>query len=166
MAGATFGRKGVAAGDMAAPQQRAAFGVAPRTPAEPVADDPYAAQRAAFLASERTRSTGADPVTGTASLAPRPVFVREKSMAVAYLLWFLLGQLSAHRFYLGQSSSAIAQVSLLFVGWLIVLSGSLAGALGVLAGAIWILADVFLIPGLVRRANAQTRQWALGDTFA
>ena len=35
-----------------------------------------------------------------------PVYVREKSMGTAYLLWFVLGGFSAHRFYLGYPTSA------------------------------------------------------------
>ncbi len=62
-----------------------------------------------------------------------------KSKVAAYLLWFFLGFLSAHRFYLGKYSSAI----------LYLLTGQLFG-IG------WII-DVFLIDGMVERYNLNNR---------
>ncbi len=62
-----------------------------------------------------------------------------KSKVAAYLLWFFLGFLSAHRFYLGKYGSAI----------LYLLTGQLFG-IG------WII-DVFLIDGMVERYNLNNR---------
>ena len=64
------------------------------------------------------------------------------SVAAAYLLWFFLGILSAHRFYLGRPGSAILQILLFFV----------------LIGFIWLLVDLFLIPGMVRERQDAIRQ--------
>lgn len=59
-----------------------------------------------------------------------------KSKTTAYLLWFFLGGLSAHRFYLGKTGSAIFYLftlQLLGIGWII---------------------DLFLISGMVDQYNA------------
>lgn len=58
-----------------------------------------------------------------------------KDTAVAYLLWFFLGALGIHRFYLRQTG----------LGILYLLTGGILG--------IGILVDLFAIPSAVRRAN-------------
>jgi TM2 domain-containing membrane protein YozV len=60
-----------------------------------------------------------------------------KSKGVAYLLWFFLGWLSAHRFYLGKVGSGI----------LYLLTGQLFG-IG------WII-DLFILGGMVDNYNTQ-----------
>ena len=69
-----------------------------------------------------------------------------KSTGVAYLLWFLLGGFGAHRFYLGQTGSATAQLILLLLGWIPLFVGWVV--LGV-----WLFIDLFLIPGIARDEN-------------
>ncbi|MDD3939681.1 MAG: NINE protein [Patescibacteria group bacterium] len=59
-----------------------------------------------------------------------------KSKTTAYLLWFFLGWLSAHRFYLGKTGSGILY---LFTGQLFVIG--------------WII-DLFILGGMVDRYNA------------
>jgi TM2 domain-containing membrane protein YozV len=145
------------------------------------APDPQAelaARREAFIAAERARraSEGANAEPGfaagatgygksrsaqPASMSSGPFFVREKSLMTAYLLWFFLGGFSAHRFYLGYSASASAQLFLRFGGVMIFFAGagskaSSMGALGLLMfgiGSVWMLIDGFLIPGMRREAN-------------
>ena len=166
MAGATFGRKGMAGGAVALPQ-RAAFGGHLQAPLEPAdADDPYAAQRAEFLASERTRSEAGQARSFAPERATRSIHLREKTLFTAYLLWFILGQLSAHRFYLGRMSAGIAQVCLWLVSCLMLVGGFTPGFVGLLANAVWVIGDAFLMPGLVRKANERARQNGIGETFA
>ena len=43
---------------------------------------------------------------------------QKKSTGAAYLLWFFLGGFGAHRFYLGQNGTAIAQLLLALFGWI------------------------------------------------
>lgn len=168
----SFGRKGATGGAAAIPA-RPAFGAArPQAPVEDVVD-PYAAQRAAFLASERVRKAESGPSQTphahdvSPSYAPSsPVYIREKSMGMAYLLWFILGQLSAHRFYAGATSSAVIQASMFVVGWMLVLSGILGAFFVVVAGGIWVLADAFMIPGLIREANRKARERSVHHAFA
>jgi TM2 domain-containing membrane protein YozV len=64
-----------------------------------------------------------------------------KSALVAYLLWFFLGLLGAHNFYLRRNGTAITQLILTIT------------VVGSALTLIWILIDAFLIPGRVRRLN-------------
>jgi TM2 domain-containing membrane protein YozV len=74
-----------------------------------------------------------------------------KSTGAAYLLWFFLGGFGAHRFYLGRTGTAVAQLLLLFFGWIPLFTGWIA--LG-----IWWLIDAFLIPDMIKLDNLQTIQ--------
>lgn len=69
------------------------------------------------------------------------------SQAVAYILWLVLGLLSAHRFYLGRPLSALIQIASYFV----------------LIGFLWLLIDGFLIPGMIRQRQEKIRT-ALTDS--
>jgi TM2 domain-containing membrane protein YozV len=151
MSGAAFGRKG------AGP------------------DPDLAARRAAFLAAERERAAAAPMSVGRESgveagfarppLA-EPRYVSRKTNGTAYLLWFFLGGVSAHRFYLGYRVSAIIQMLLTPIGYAMMMTKSPGGAIAVPAAALWILLDAFLIPGMVASANERARQLSLASAFA
>jgi len=64
------------------------------------------------------------------------------SAGVAYLLWFFLWFVSAHRFYLGRPVTAILQILSYFI----------------LVGFVWALLDVFMIPGMIRDKRNEIRQ--------
>jgi TM2 domain-containing membrane protein YozV len=64
----------------------------------------------------------------------------KKSSGVAYLLWFALGVVGAHRFYLGNKGMGIAMILTL-------------GGLGV-----WTLIDVFFIGKRLSQVNQVTKQ--------
>ena len=75
----------------------------------------------------------------------------KKSALIAYLLWFLLGGLGAHRFYLGQTGSAVFMLILFVVSlftWFIIVGLVTAAVL-----VIWLFIDIFLIPGIVQTQN-------------
>lgn len=74
-----------------------------------------------------------------------------KSLLVAYLLWWFLGLLGAHRLYLGRTVSGVFMLLLSIVSW--VLTFVLVGFVGVAVIGAWWLIDAFLIPGMVRRDN-------------
>ena len=57
----------------------------------------------------------------------------KKSAGAAYLLWFFLGWISAHRFYLGKPVTAILQIISYFF----------------LIGFVWWLLDLILIPAII-----------------
>lgn len=75
----------------------------------------------------------------------------QKSASTAYLLWFFLGGLSAHRFYMGKTGSAIGQALLWWCSLL--LCYVLIGFLIVWIPILWIFIDLFLISGWVREHN-------------
>lgn len=88
-------------------------------------------------------------------LIEQRVMNEAKSVGAAYLLWFFLGTLGAHRFYLGRTGSGLAQLALLVIGWLtaaIVIGFGFLIALG-----IWWIVDAFLIPGMISEQKAQLR---------
>lgn len=144
MSAATFGRKGAGA------------------------DADMAARRAAFLAEERARAQSArvDAPDLSGSLPRARTYAPEKGIGIAYLLWFFLGGVGAHRFYLGAHSSAIIQLILPLTGWSMLLAKQPIGLLLVLFAGLWILSDAFAIPGMVRKANARSRGSGLGPVFA
>ena len=77
----------------------------------------------------------------------------KKSGLIAYLLWFFVGMFGGHRFYLGSTGPAIAQLVITLVS--IVLCFVLVGIFGLMAVGIWVLIDAFLIPGMIREHNAR-----------
>jgi TM2 domain-containing membrane protein YozV len=80
----------------------------------------------------------------------------KKSAGVAYLLWFFLGMLGAHRFYLGRGGSGAAQLILTIVGLVtlvVVVGAVILGCVG-----IWVLIDLFLIGGWVKIHNLELLQ--------
>lgn len=67
-----------------------------------------------------------------------------KSAGATYLLWFFLGFLGAHRFYLGRTGTGIAQLLLCL------------SVVGIIPLAFWWLIDAFLVPDMVRDENMKT----------
>jgi TM2 domain-containing membrane protein YozV len=130
-------------------------------------DPDLAARRAAFLAAERARPRqDARPDEGFTG--PRPsgrALLPPKSMFRAYMHWFFGGGLSAHRFYLGFPASAIIQLMLTPISYVLLINKSPAGLMVASAATLWLLTDAFLIPGLLRRANERGRGSSLASTF-
>jgi TM2 domain len=87
----------------------------------------------------------------------------KKSMVIAYVLWFLLGWLGAHLFYVGRVVLAFIRifvtlvlpwfisVPLAFVG--ITLHGIGALLICTVIAIIWWIVDAFLIPVWIREHN-------------
>lgn len=65
----------------------------------------------------------------------------KKTAAVAYLLWFFVGMLGGHNFYLKRTGIAVAQLLLTITVY------------GAIVTLIWIIVDAFLIPGWIRNQN-------------
>ena len=150
MTGATFGRKG-AAPDPGLAERRAAFLAAERARA--------AAPPSARIAQDVAR--GLEPPVRTEQR-----YVSRKTMGTAYLLWFFLGGVSAHRFYLGYRTSAIIQLLLTPVSYALMMSKSPSALLTMPIAGLWVLIDAFLIPGMVNKANERARELSLATTFA
>jgi TM2 domain-containing membrane protein YozV len=77
----------------------------------------------------------------------------KKSTGIAYLLWFFLGYLGVHRFYLGRTGSGIAMAIISVISWITVFVG--IGFIGLAVIGVWWLVDAFLIPGIATRANQE-----------
>ena len=77
----------------------------------------------------------------------------KKSTGVAYLLWFFTGAFGGHRFYIGRTGSAVTQLILNVLGWLLLLAAGI-GALFFVALGVWLLIDLFTIPSMVAGHNS------------
>ena len=78
-----------------------------------------------------------------------------RSLFLAYLFWFVAGQGSLHRFYCGQAQSALMQIGLLLGSVLFALVFAPVAAVGIVIWFLWLIADLFLIPGMLRRFKAE-----------
>lgn len=76
-----------------------------------------------------------------------------RSVGVAYLLWFFLGSFGGHRFYTGRAASAGAMVILTLLGIALSIIG--VGFIMLLAVGAWAIVDAFLIPGWIRSINME-----------
>lgn len=77
----------------------------------------------------------------------------KKSVGIAYLFWFFLCFVGAHRFYLGKTGSAVAMLVLTLASFVLMIVG--VGFLIFGAVGIWALVDAFLIPGMVQEHNVR-----------
>ncbi|MDB5585335.1 MAG: hypothetical protein JWP26_305 [Devosia sp.] len=81
--------------------------------------------------------------------------IEKKSLLVAYLLWFFLGYVGAHRFYLGRPISGFVMLALSAVTLVLTLVSF--GFLSFLwfAVGLWWLIDALLIPSIVAGRNTR-----------
>lgn len=179
-----FGRKGLADGAFA-PTPQTGVGQASRqpssTPSSIAESGAMADKRRAFLASERLRQQ--EEAIAAERMPERPRqevglsdyaetsqgrvgnVVPERRLAMAYVLWFILGNLSAHSFYLGRMQSGAAQVGLLFFSILVIFTASpIVGGVALLVWALWLLGDVFFIHKIHRRY--WVREYSVGAIFS
>jgi TM2 domain-containing membrane protein YozV len=96
-------------------------------------------------------NTNPQYATAPQAAAPAQYRMAPKSMAVAYLLWFFLGWLGIHRFYLGRTGTGVAQLLMGLIGGVLTLI--LIGWFVLAAEGIWLLVDIFLIPAMTREEN-------------
>lgn len=78
-----------------------------------------------------------------------------KSVGASYALWFFVGYLGGHRFYLGRKGSAIVMLLLTIFGVLLSFVG--VGFILLAVVGIWALVDAFLIPGMVAEQKNKVR---------
>ncbi|PMB84600.1 hypothetical protein CJ206_03090 [Dolosicoccus paucivorans] len=73
----------------------------------------------------------------------------KKSAGAAYLLWFVLGGIGAHRFYLGRPIS----------GLILLLTTTLTGVFTwFIPTGLWVFIDLFLINGMLRKNTNNIRK--------
>ncbi len=75
----------------------------------------------------------------------------KKSVVIAYVLWFFLGYLGAHRFYLGRALSGAVMLFITVVS--AILTVVLIGHAGLALVGLWWLIDALLIPGMTSDYN-------------
>jgi TM2 domain-containing membrane protein YozV len=92
--------------------------------------------------------------TAQLSLIEQRVANDGPSPVVAYLLWFFLGLLGGHRFYLGKVGTGIllALLSISFIG--LPISG------------LWWFIDAFLLPGIMKVKRDEIRQRMMMEFLA
>ena len=168
MTARTFGRKG----GIGAPAQRrtALLANQPRS-FEPIErqladEDGIEARRAAFVAEERARAEGAAAVlpfaaaTETALRAFKAqvefaALPADRSLKIAYALWFVTGLAGGHRFYLRRPLTGAIQ-ALLFLGCVgAVLIQYYPAFAGLALSWLWMLGDGFLIRRMYRTAGTR-----------
>jgi hypothetical protein len=74
-----------------------------------------------------------------------------RSAIVAYVLWFFLGSMGVHNFYMGKILWGLLYIGLMIIGWGLTIGGSDDSSVRAGAGALLILAalllwDLFTIP--------------------
>ncbi|WP_336789514.1 TM2 domain-containing protein [Paenibacillus sp. MMO-177] len=79
---------------------------------------------------------------------------RGKNMIIAYVLWYFLGVFGGHRFYLGRTGSAIAQLILTI------------SVIGVIVTSIWWIVDAFLLHQWVRDRNRAVEGQLIDEILA
>lgn len=77
----------------------------------------------------------------------------KKSAGIAYLLWFFLGGLGVHRFYLGETATGAVMAVIFVLSWFTV--AIVVGFVGFGILALWWIVDAFLIPGIATRKNQE-----------
>ncbi len=78
-----------------------------------------------------------------------------RSVGLAYVLWFVLGQFSLHRFYCGQKDSAFIQMGLFIGSFVTVIIFPPLGLVGFVIWMCWIVGDLFMIPGMLKKFKAE-----------
>ena len=81
--------------------------------------------------------------------------IEKKSLIPAYILWFFLGYVGAHRFYLGRPFSGFVMLALSALTLLLtVVSFGVLGFLWFVVGLWWLL-DALLIPSMAAGSNTR-----------
>lgn len=78
-----------------------------------------------------------------------------RNLGMAYVLWFFLSQFSAHRFYCGQKDTAFMQMAMWFVSLVMLFIFPLFGLWGLGLWFCWIIGDLFMIPGMLKKFQAE-----------
>lgn len=80
---------------------------------------------------------------------------QSRNIGLAYVLWFVLGQLSMHRFYCGQKDTAIMQLCLWIGSLVVMFIFPPIGLIGLVIWVFWLIGDLFMIPGMLRKFQSE-----------
>lgn len=84
---------------------------------------------------------------------------QKKSQTVAFLLWFFLGPVGGHRFYMGHVGYALSMVVFVF------LLGMMTGGATFVLTIFWVIIDAFFIPSNINRLNDE-KELSIMDELA
>lgn len=117
---------------------------------------PNSSEYPAHSAPEQVADRPAQPQAQNINITNTVVLVNSKIAGMAYVLWFFLGQLGIHKFYLNQTGMGVLYLVLGVVGW--ATTFLFVGFL--ILGVLWLLVivDLFLIPGRVNQLNSRAMQ--------
>lgn len=76
-----------------------------------------------------------------------------KNMIVAYILWYFLGIVGGHRFYMGKIGTAVTQLILSLT------------VVGLIVTGIWWIVDAFLVHSWVKQHNAEVENRVIDRIF-
>lgn len=76
-----------------------------------------------------------------------------KNMFVAYILWYFLGVVGGHRFYMGKIGTAVTQLILSLT------------VVGLIVTGIWWIVDAFLVHTWVKQHNAEVENRVIDRIF-
>lgn len=79
-----------------------------------------------------------------------------KSAFIAYVLWFFLGFIGAHRFYLGRVFTGLLQLCLFVAGW--VLAAVAVGLILLAVLGVWWIWDAISIPMMIGSHKRKLRR--------
>lgn len=92
---------------------------------------------------------GPEPSFKPSTAGIRPTRTGGRSIFLAYALWLVLGNLGAHRFYVGKAASGLVLTSLTLSGVLLMFVYFI-GIVVLIPVTLFVLIDAFRIPGWVR----------------
>ncbi|WP_195576218.1 TM2 domain-containing protein [Paenibacillus sp. 1001270B_150601_E10] len=78
---------------------------------------------------------------------------RGKNMVIAYVLWYFLGMFGGHRFYMGRTGSAVAQLILTLT------------MIGAIVTFIWWIVDAFTLHTSVKEYNHEVENQVMHALF-
>ncbi|TDQ37143.1 TM2 domain-containing protein [Aureibacillus halotolerans] len=79
-----------------------------------------------------------------------------KDKVVAYLLWFFVGSIGVHHFYMGRTGVGIGQLLLNITSWILLIF--VVGLVGFFALGIWWFVDALLLSGWVDKYNREVEE--------
>jgi TM2 domain-containing membrane protein YozV len=165
MTARTFGRRGMAdPGPGAISTRRAAL--LGNDPAPAREADEIAAKREAFLAAERAQEavSAREPLPRASEEQIRAVLAgpdamvyppTDRSLRIAYALWFVLGLAGAHRLYLRRPLSGGLQATIFLGCWGATLAQYYWAFAGLAVTCVWMMIDGFLLKTMHDRSGRQ-----------
>lgn len=148
------------AGDALAGLRNAPRPARPRS--ESVGDSWNPMSQDALRAARGSGRSDFSPASSGSSILGDP---RKRTVMMAYVYWYFCAPIGLHRIYCGHKESGLCQMALFFGGIVLAMIWLPLGVVSIIVWLLWVIADMFLIPGMMRRYKAQ-HQPDYGAIFA